>query len=255
LCCGAFAIFRGAFTIEAAAVFFDERRTVADALESVANLAGKSLVPTDLTGNTIGCSIQPGFMRSKCWLTAARLRRRCVVMPNTTAIYSSGRGSIGKPMRRWLGLPNMATTSTNLRAALDWAFSAGGDANIGLRLTVDAVPLWLQFLLMSECRLRVEQTWPVSGSRQTRMPGCECVSAPTSACRACIRAIRLRKSINPWSTTLALAERLGDSNYQLRGIWGLFAGSINSGNFRAALQFAERFCELASNRSRRPADR
>jgi predicted ATPase len=31
----------------------------------------------------------------------------------------------------------------------------------------------------------------------------------------------------------------------LRAIWGLFAGSFNSGDFRAALDFAERFCQVA----------
>jgi hypothetical protein len=50
-----------------------------------------------------------------------------------------------------------------------------------------------------------------------------------------------------WSTTLGLAERVGDADYQLRGIWGLFAGSINSCNFRAALELAERFRDLATD--------
>jgi predicted ATPase len=47
--------------------------------------------------------------------------------------------------------------------------------------------------------------------------------------------------------TLALAERAGDPDYQLRAIWGLFAESINSGNFWAALELGERFRDLAAN--------
>jgi len=32
----------------------------------------------------------------------------------------------------------------DLRAALDWAFSANGDAPTGVALTAAAVPLWMQ---------------------------------------------------------------------------------------------------------------
>jgi predicted ATPase/DNA-binding winged helix-turn-helix (wHTH) protein len=45
-------VFRGSFTVEAAAgVAADERITAADVIESVANLAGKSLVATDVSGD------------------------------------------------------------------------------------------------------------------------------------------------------------------------------------------------------------
>jgi predicted ATPase len=45
----------------------------------------------------------------------------------------------------------------NLRAALDWAFSQGGDASIGVALTAAAVPLWMHLSLMEECSGRVER--------------------------------------------------------------------------------------------------
>src|SRR4029077_14308838 len=54
-------------------------------------------------------------------------------------------------------LPDNAPEIDNLRAALDWAFSPGGDAEIGVALTVAAVPLWFQLSLMDECRSRVER--------------------------------------------------------------------------------------------------
>jgi predicted ATPase len=44
-----------------------------------------------------------------------------------------------------------------LRAALDWAFSPGGDASIGVALTAAAVPLWVHLSLMEECRDRIER--------------------------------------------------------------------------------------------------
>ena len=45
----------------------------------------------------------------------------------------------------------------NLRWALDWAFSAEGDASIGVALTAAAVPLWMHLSLVEECRGWVEQ--------------------------------------------------------------------------------------------------
>jgi hypothetical protein len=45
----------------------------------------------------------------------------------------------------------------NMRAALDWAFSPGGNAELGIALTVAAIPLWFQLSSTEECRNRVEQ--------------------------------------------------------------------------------------------------
>ena len=44
----------------------------------------------------------------------------------------------------------------NVRAALDWAFSPDGDAEIGARLTAAFAPIWQMLSLMGECRDRVE---------------------------------------------------------------------------------------------------
>jgi predicted ATPase len=44
-----------------------------------------------------------------------------------------------------------------VRAALDWAFSSTGGAEVGVALTVAAVPLWVKLSLMEECRGRVER--------------------------------------------------------------------------------------------------
>jgi predicted ATPase/DNA-binding winged helix-turn-helix (wHTH) protein len=45
----------------------------------------------------------------------------------------------------------------NIRAALDWSASPEGDPEIGLALTLAAVPLWTQLTLMSECEYRLKR--------------------------------------------------------------------------------------------------
>src|SRR5262249_4758703 len=56
-----------------------------------------------------------------------------------------------------------------------------------------------------------------------------------------------------WATALQLAERLQDTDYQLRALWGLWASSVNNGEFGQALRLAEKFCSLATKGSD-PAD-
>jgi predicted ATPase len=53
-----------------------------------------------------------------------------------------------------------------VRAALDWTFSPAGAAEVGVALTVAAVPLWVQLSLMEECRDRVERA--LSGPAESR---------------------------------------------------------------------------------------
>src|SRR6202007_2889552 len=60
-----------------------------------------------------------------------------------------------RPSAEWLA--DYAWRIDDVRAALDWAFSPGGNASIGLALTAAAVPLWMHLSLLDECRSRVEQ--------------------------------------------------------------------------------------------------
>src|SRR5262249_33454299 len=51
-----------------------------------------------------------------------------------------------------------------------------------------------------------------------------------------------------WTRVLAISEELGDVDYQLRAIWGLWADLLNRGELRPALAMAERFSALAGRR-------
>jgi len=62
--------------------------------------------------------------------------------------------------RAWLSRDDVARCGReldNVRAALDWAFSPDGDAEIGARLTAAFAPIWQMLSLMGECRDRVER--------------------------------------------------------------------------------------------------
>jgi predicted ATPase len=49
-----------------------------------------------------------------------------------------------------------------------------------------------------------------------------------------------------WVTALRIADELGDLDFQLRSLWGLWVDSLNNGSFRDALVLARQFHEAAS---------
>jgi hypothetical protein len=51
-----------------------------------------------------------------------------------------------------------------------------------------------------------------------------------------------------WTKALQLAERLDESEYQLRAMWGLWVYRVYVGDCRGALALAEQFCALADRK-------
>jgi len=68
--------------------------------------------------------------------------------------------AIAVSSRAWLSRDDVASCAReidNVRAALDWAFSPTGAAEIGASLTAAFSPIWQNLSLMGECRDRVER--------------------------------------------------------------------------------------------------
>jgi predicted ATPase len=136
---------------------------------------------------------------------------------------------------------------------LDWAFSGGGDRELGVALTIAAVPLWFQLSLINECRARVERaldTFPAGSRRDGRR---ETQLYAALGWSQMYTTGSMRETGAGWATALELAEGRGDTDYQLRALWGLWAGRINNGEFRLALEIAKRFHRL-SDQTANPAD-
>ena len=138
-----------------------------------------------------------------------------------------------------------------VRAALDWAFSPAGAAEMGVALTVAAVPLWVQLSLMEECRGRVERA--LAGPAESRD-----ARRNMQLYAALGAALFLTKGSCPetlavWTNAFDIAESLDDADYRLRAVWGLYVDCITSGRYPAALAVAERFCTYAA-KTTDPAD-
>ncbi len=250
------AVFAGAFSLDAAvAVSVTSEINAADIADSVADLVAKSLVSADVGGAVTSYRLLEttrAYARDKL-VESGELER----FERRHAEYHQGLFERGhadwetQPTAEWLAA--YGRQLDDLRAALDWAFGPGGDITIGVALTTVAVPLWFQLSLLAECRTRVERALSVLTAASDRDLHREMRLHAALGWSLMYTTGPARETGAAWATTLELAEGLRDTDYQLRALWGLWAGHINNGEFRAALQLAERFGALATA-ARDPAD-
>ena len=152
--------------------------------------------------------------------------------------------SKARPQPEWLGL--YGRHLDNVRAALDWAFSPEGDSQIGLALTVAVVPLLVELSLLVECRERVERALARLNLISSRDLRHEIRLHAASGISLNYTTGVVSETAAAWSNTLIIARRLGDAEYQLRALRGLWAHYMNAGDYRRSLAFAHDFCSLAA---------
>jgi predicted ATPase/DNA-binding winged helix-turn-helix (wHTH) protein len=250
-------IFAGGFSLDAARAVIasaDIRET--DVVGAVTNLVSKSLVMADVGGATAHYRLlettlayareklaEQGELEGAARCHAEYCRSLCA---QADAEWET------RPAAEWLA--DYGRQISNVRAALDWAFSSSGDASIGVALTAAAVPLWFQLSLIDECRKRVEQGLSqvaLGSSRDTRF---EMQLNAAFGLSLFHTKGPVRETGAAWTRALAIAESLQDTEYQLRALWGLWSYRFSSGEYRAALAFAQRFDSLAAQQPD-PADR
>jgi len=245
-----FAVFPGTFTLEAAsAVAAGTEIAASDVVDCVANLVAKSLVAADVGGaieyyrlfETLRAYALAKLTESGEFGEVARRHAEYFrdLFQRAEAEWET------RPTAEWL--EDYGRNIDNVRAALDWAFSANGNATIGVALTVAAVPLWLQLSLLEECHGRVELALARLGndaSFGTRRK----MQLFAALGVTLLHKVGPRPEINAaWTRVLELAESLDDTDYKVRALWGLWVSSINGGEYRAALAYAQRFRSLVSH--------
>jgi predicted ATPase/DNA-binding winged helix-turn-helix (wHTH) protein len=243
-------IFAGHFTMAAAAaVLADGALGPGEVDDGVANLVEKSLVVADVGGATVtyrltdtarayalGKLIEAGELQS---LARRHARHLLALFERAQIAWET------EPTAAWLAAH--AGELDALRGALDWAFSPEGDMAIGVALTVAAVPLWFEMSLMEECRMRAERALAAleqAGAKDQRR---RMHLYAAVAWSQMYTTGSLRDTAAAWATASEIAEALGDADYQLRALWGMWASRINRGEFAAALALARRFSSVAES--------
>ena len=238
------AVFAGFFTItEATGVLVDGGG--ADNLESIANLAAKSLLVVNLETpvatyrlleTTRAYALQKLEESGERMAYARRHARQCLA-----AMEAANAAWEASPPETWLARHRHLID--DVRAALDLSFRTEDEAATAVALTVAAVPLWYQLSLLSECYQRA--------CHALRLPAA--ARSPTQEMRLyaavawCLMQIKgfVQETRDTWTTLLALSRENNDSDHQLRALWGLWAARISEGALRTALALAEEFSSLA----------
>ena len=127
------AIFSGGFTLDAAAAVMDDGAgDPAAVTDGIANLVTKSLVVLDRDTASRWYLLETTRpTRSRNSRTAAKPAGRRGVTRNSIWRFSLRSGPRGSFRPPWMISDGIGAEIDNLRAALNWAFSSGGDVALG----------------------------------------------------------------------------------------------------------------------------
>src|SRR6266436_3476895 len=219
-------VFVGPFTMDAAsAVAAGVDIPASEVADSVANLVGKSLVSTDVGGAIV-------YYR----------------LLETTRAYA------GEKLIESAEFDHVAQRhADDLRAALDWAFSRSGDVGVGVALAAATAPLWTYLSLLTECRARVEQAIAALGRQVPSDPRRD-VRLYLALGHVLLqnRQASARPGANAALTkALELAEITDDGRYRLAALHGLYLARFFTGEYRNALNLAEKFRTVAADTAAR----
>jgi predicted ATPase len=160
-------IFVSGFTLDAAcAVVADPGLLKGNVIDAVAELAEKSLAVVETTETeprlrlleTTRTYALERLAESAEWEAVARLHAEFY----RDLFEKAEIETEARPAAEWL--VDYAREIDNLRAALDWAFSPGGDEPIGVALTAAAIPVWMRLSLPEECRDRAKRALAALGA-------------------------------------------------------------------------------------------
>ncbi|RWO31013.1 MAG: LuxR family transcriptional regulator [Mesorhizobium sp.] len=240
------AIFPAGFTFEAAtAVVSDTESSVAIGISS---LVSKSLVTLDgselaprwrLLETVRAYSLEKLAGSGEHGQVARRHAEFCSALFASFAIESQLQAAIDD-------LSRYRREIDNLRAALNWAFSSGGDTRLGVELATAASDFWVAVSLVAEaCEwagTALAQIGDATGARCEMILRCSLGFALiyTQGMSAHAREVLTR--------ALALARELDDFDYQQRATCGLWLFSARSMALNDALAFAREYEGVARGR-------
>jgi predicted ATPase/DNA-binding winged helix-turn-helix (wHTH) protein len=246
------AIFAGPFSLEAAAaVAASPELSAPDVVEGLLGLVAKSLIVAEGEGAVARYRLLDttrAYALEKLSESGEIARVRALHAEYYRGLFERAETEWeARPTAEWLG--DYGRQIDNLRAALDWAFSPGGDASIGVALTAAAVPLWMHLSLMEECGGRVERALAAIAARAGRDQRRE-MQLHAALAQSLIYTRGAVSEIDAAGTkALEIAESLGDAEYQLHSLWSLWSFCIIGGQHRVALTLAQRFYALTTKPS------
>ncbi|OHT19360.1 putative HTH-type transcriptional regulator [Sphingomonas haloaromaticamans] len=241
------AIFVGDFTIEAAlAVVTSDAVDQAGVFVAVDSLVAKSMVATRPAGAMMRYRLLDTTRAYALGLTDSATERTELAARHA-AYYRDWLDQSGAASRILANSAERAghfAALNNVRAALEWCFSEGGDVRIGIDLAAVAAPVFLAMSLLSEChrwseRALLELDEAARGGRVEMH-----FQAAIGVAVMFIRGGRdmAREALH---RSLAIAEAAGDPFEELQVLGPLQLFYIRTGDFKTALHHARRCAAIA----------
>ncbi|TWF59084.1 ATP-binding protein [Neorhizobium alkalisoli] len=169
------------------------------------------------------------------------LRRHALSM---LAVFEKAAGeSESRDKGEWMA--EYAHRLDDARNAMDWAFGPKGDRMLGIRLTIATIPLWYELSALNEMQTRVD-----CALRATR----ECATRPKElimklvAARASGLVFAQHLPLDTesaWRECYELAIEIGDTKYEIMGLWGLSSFLLYTGKPLEALAGLHRLVGLS----------
>lgn len=238
------AIFAGHFTIDAALeVVPDERVDRSHLFDAIDSLVGKSMVAP----RPIGAMMRYRLLdTTRAYLLAIGVNDAALAARHATYY----RRWLEQAGTTWATVPSADERAIhfsalhNVRAALAWCFSTGGDARIGIGLAAAAVPIFLAMSLLTECRRWSERALlaidPPSDNSAEEMHIQAALGLTLMFTRGGSESARAALS-----KSLAIAGSLGDAPNQLQLLGRMHIFHERMGQFDAALGYAQQSLAVA----------
>lgn len=163
------------------------------------------------------------------------------------------------PSQAWEGNARRASTVQHshrlddVRLAFDWAVSVDGDASLAVRLATVSSPLWFQLSLPYEFMRLVERA--IASVPRAELEGTVAHAELLTAYGHAIWHTRgpVQDMANAFTASLHVARALGDTDFAMRSVWGLWSQKLQSGEYEASLALAREYEQLSMKSSQAAA--
>lgn len=240
-------IFLGPFTLEAASAVLADLGDQRPSIELVAELVTKSLVVTDFQSET------PHFSLLKSTRVYGREKLAAHDELETAGkLHAEHYHAFVKGIERaWTDSPPPTNLDPrdfqidNIRAALDWVSTADSGEGMAIDFTVSALRLLSELAHFEECQVRIERLIFGPYSRRRKTPE-QTVKLINLLGLSSMIVHGRAPAPDDWEFAYAAAQRMGNTDYCQRMLWGHFVDRFLRGHFDEAIVVARRFGASAS---------
>ncbi len=231
-------VFKGSFTLEGATDLCEE-----DALNGLGELLAKSMLTSDEQDELVHYRL---LDTTRAY--AQERLRESGELPHALRLHAQHCEQLTQQMQaawettdalRWVR--RYGRRIDDIRAALDWAFSVSGDAELGVRLTVASSTLFYQMSLIGEYRERLQSAiWEI-----TRRPRSSALSE-LQLSGALGHTLMHTEGITPrvaasFERAYELSGEIESPFWRAKAVGGMWLLRIAQNDLAAALDFESRF--------------